>query len=205
MIDKLRKGIGWALVAGALPVLLALTHTIVASWGRVYDAAHTPSKRDVIVLGAKADRGGPSAFLAARLDVAVELFERGKAERIIVSGDGRAASNNEPRVMREYLEARGVPSEFIVEDPKGYDTYDSCLRARDTYGVQAATLVTQDFHVRRSVTICRTLGVDALGAEDTSVAKDWPGIWLKGVLREGLANVKMELDLLSRRDPVAGR
>lgn len=205
MIDKVRKGIGWALILAALPVLGAQLHTIGASWGRAYDAADVPSRRDVLVLGAKADRGGPSAFLAARLDLAVELFRRDMARRIIVSGDGRAEANNEPRVMREYLERRGVPSEIIVEDPKGFDTYDSCLRARDTYGSDSVAVVTQDFHVRRAVTICRALGVDAWGVEDRSVARRWPLVWGKAVLRESLANVKMELDLLSSRPPAAGR
>lgn len=205
MIDKVRKGIGWALIVGVLPVLGAQLHTIGASWGRVYDVADAPSKRDVLVLGAKADRGGPSAFLAARLDLAVELFRRDMARRIIVSGDGRAEAHNEPRVMREYLQRRGVPSEIIVEDPKGFDTYDSCLRARDTYGSNAVAVVTQDFHVRRAVTICRALGVDAWGVHDRSVARRWPLVWGKAVLRESLANIKMELDLLSGRPPAAGR
>ena len=204
MIDKVRKGIGWALIIGVLPVLGAQLHTIVASWGRVYDATDAPSKRDVLVLGAKAEKGGPSGFLAARLDRAVELFRRDMARRIIVSGDGRAEANNEPRVMREYLERRGVPSEIIVEDPKGFDTYDSCLRARDTYSSDAIAIVTQDFHVRRAVTICRALGVDAWGVEDRSVARRWPALWSKAVLREGFANLKMELDLLSGRPPAAG-
>lgn len=204
MIDKVRKGIGWALIIGVLPVLGAQLHTVGASWGRVYHAAGAPSKRDVLVLGAKADRGGPSAFLAARLDLAVELFRRDKARRIIVSGDGRTEANNEPRVMREYLERRGVPSGIIVEDPKGLDTYDSCFRARDIYGADAVAVVTQDFHVRRAVTVCRALGVDAWGVADQSVAGRWPLVWGRAVLRESLANVKMELDLLSGRPPAAG-
>ena len=202
--NRLRKVIGWALILGALPVLGAQLHTIAASWGRVRSVATAPTRPTVIVLGAKADPAGPSGFLAARLDVALDLYARGKVQRIIVSGDGREHANNEPLVMRRYLEQHGVPSKMIVEDPGGYDTYATCWRANEVYQVTSATLVTQDFHVRRAVTICRTLGMDVGAVPDTSVIERWPGIWARGVLREGLANVKMEIDLWMRRSPAAG-
>ena len=204
MRRRLARLVGGGIVVGALAVLCALGHVVVAAWGRVTSAQDAPPRPVAIVLGAKADPGRPSAFLAARLDVAVELHRRGSVQRVLLSGDARPASHAEPGVMRRYLEERGVPADAIVEDPAGYDTYDTCLHARETYGVTRALVVTQDYHVRRAVTICRALGVDAVGVEDRTMMTTWPVNWTKGVLREGLANLKMELDLLTRRDPAGG-
>lgn len=200
-----RRVIGWALIICALPMTIGVGHVVVAGAGRVRDIEDVPARPAAIVLGAKAEASGPSAFLAARLDLAIRLWEEKKVERIVVSGDGRASSNNEPLVMRRYLERRGVPSGVIVEDPGGYDTYDTCRRARDTYGLRRVTVLTQDYHVRRVIAICRWLGVDAVGVGDQTMRTRWPLLWGKAVIREPLAYVKMEYDLLSDREPAAGR
>jgi len=154
-----------------------------------------------MALGAKANPGGPSAFLAARLDLAVELFEAGKVSAVLVTGDGLARSNHETAVMRDYLVAAGVPAERVVEDPAGFDTYDSCVRARDVFGVTELTLVTQDYHVGRAVAICSLVGVDAVGVGDATMLRRYPLNWVKGASREWLANLKAEWDVWSGRTP----
>jgi vancomycin permeability regulator SanA len=58
---------------------------------------------------------------------------------------------------------RGVPGSAITRDYAGFDTYDTCIRARDVFGVTGAVVVTQDFHVSRAVFTCRELGIDAVG------------------------------------------
>ena len=94
-----------------------------------------------------------------------------------------------------------VPAERIVEDVAGFDTYDSCVRARDVYGATGLTIVTQDYHVPRALTICRSVGLDAVGVGDTSFRERHPSVWARGAGREWLANLKMEWDLLSQREP----
>lgn len=199
-----RRVVGWALIVGALLIGAGLTHVVVASVGRVVDVDDAPARPAAIVLGARAHTWGPSGFLAARLDLAVTLWEDDKVESILVSGDGRAASNDEPAVMRRYLEERGVPSEAIVEDPGGYDTYDTCRRARDTYGLTRVTVLTQDYHVRRVIAICRWLGVDAVGVGEERTRSQDPVRWAKAFAREPFTYLKMEADLLSDREPAAG-
>ena len=51
----------------------------------------------------------PSAFLAARLDLAKRLYDAGRVEMIVVSGDHRAPEYDEPVAMRDYLIRAGVP------------------------------------------------------------------------------------------------
>lgn len=201
MADRLRKVVGLALAGLALPVVLAAIHVLVASWDRVYDLDEVPAHSTAMVLGARVYPSGPSAFVAARLDLAVELYERGEVETVIVTGDGSPASHNQPRVMREYLVGHGVRDEDIVEDPGGLDTYDSCVRARDVYGADALTVLSQDYHVRRAVTICRTVGVDAVAVGDTTMRRRYPANWVASSVRELFANLKMEWDLFTERVP----
>ncbi|MDO5083032.1 hypothetical protein EII34_12855 [Arachnia propionica] len=193
---RLEAVIATALTVLLGPVVVGMTHAALASEGRIYGADDDVPARDVLlVLGAHAHPGQPSRFLQARLDLAVELFEAGKGRAIIVSGANTPASNHETQVMEDYLISRGVPRKRIVQDPAGFDTYDSCIRARDVYGVREVTLVSQMYHVQRAVATCQALGVDAIAVGDVT-ARQWRDVHLKGELREYLAVVKMELDLL---------
>lgn len=192
---------GIVALIGAIPVIASAIHLAVLSAGRTHQVDDVPERPIGMVLGAKADPGRPSAFLAARLNLAVDLFERGKIRAILVTGDGLPRSNDEPGVMRDYLEARGVPADRIVEDPAGFDTYDSCVRARDVFGVTEMTILTQDYHVGRAIAICEAVGIDAVGVGDPTMRTRFPLNWIKGVSREWAANLKAEWDTLTRRQP----
>ena len=125
---------------------------------RIYAAGDDVPARDVImVLGAKADPGRVGV-LTARLNVAVELFKSGRGKVILVTGANTAESNYETQVMEDYLIAQGIPAGRIVQDVAGYDTYDSCIRARDVFGVREMTVVSQTYHLPRTITTCRAWG-----------------------------------------------
>lgn len=201
---RLRRLLGIAgIVAavGAIPVVASSVHLAILASGRIHSADTVPARDVGLVLGAKADPHRPSAFLAARLDLAVELFRSGRIRAVLVSGDGLPRSNNEPGVMKEYLVRQGVPADRVVEDPAGFDTYDSCVRARDVFGVESLTVVTQDYHVGRAIAICELVGVDAVGVGDTTVRGRFPLNWVKGAGREWAANLKVEWDVGTRRQP----
>lgn len=184
-----------------IPVAASWIHLASVSAGRTHSADDVPQRGVGMVLGAKTHPERPSAFLAARLDVALELFKAGKIRAILVTGDGLERSNFETKVMREYLVERGVPPEQIVEDPAGFDTYDSCVRARDVFGVTELTVITQDYHVGRAIAICELVGVDAVGVGDTTMLGRFPYNWVKGASREWAANLKVEWDTLTKRQP----
>jgi len=170
--------------------------------GHVYSEAAVPAAPVALVLGAEVyEDGTPSPFLAARLDIARRLLAAGKVKAILLSGDHSRWSYDEPGDMEVYLIARGVPAARIALDYAGFDTYDSCDRARRIFGVRQAIVVTQSFHVDRAVALCRTLGVDATGVGDESV-KIYTGPWRRDVIRERGAAVKAVYDVLSGRDPV---
>ena len=102
-------------------------------------------------------------------------------------------------VMRNYLIKAGVPAERVIADPGGFDTYQSCLRARKIYGLSRLLMVTQSYHLPRAVATCRALGVDAIGVGDDS-ARQYRVSWLRGAIRDQLACVKTIVDLGTGRD-----
>jgi vancomycin permeability regulator SanA len=206
---RLRRWLRHGVRAAALGTF-ALSVVVAGSviWVRTASDGHVFSERDVppapvaLVLGAQVYADGtPSPFLAARLDVARRLLETGKVRVILVSGDHMSWDYNEPGGMLRYLTAAGVPAEKVVLDHAGFDTYDSCARARRVFGVRQAIVVTQAFHLARAVTVCRRLGVDATGVGDETV-KRYRRTWRIGATRELGACVKAVVDVVSGRDPV---
>lgn len=164
--------------------------------GRTWSGADEAPARDVVlVLGAATRFGRPSPYLQARLDVALDLWRQGKAKVFIVSG---STSDDEPAVMRAYLEDNGVAAADIVEDTGGNDSYASCMRAAKMYGLSELTLVSQSYHVPRTVATCRMVGLDAIGVGDDSRAKD--KTWRTYQLRELVANIKMIIDVITGRE-----
>jgi vancomycin permeability regulator SanA len=206
---RFRPWLRRAVVGSALAAVVALQIQAGADlWvrdkaaGHTYTEASVPAAPVALVLGAQVyDDGTPSPFLAARLDIARRLLADGKIRAILVSGDNRRHEYNEPGAMFEWLVARGVPTQRIVLDFAGFDTYDSCDRARRVFGVRQAIVVTQTYHLDRAVTLCRELGVDATGVGDDSV-RIYRQPWRNSVVRERGAVVKAVFDVLSHRDPV---
>ena len=199
-----------AVVAGALATAAAvLTLATAGLWvsarsqGHVYALSKVPAAPVALVLGAEVyyPSGQPSPFLAARLEIARQLFVTGKVKAILVSGDHRVWAYNEPGAMFEWLVAHGVPSDRIALDHAGFDTYDSCARANKIFGVRRAIVVTQTYHIDRAVALCRSLGVRADGVADDSV-KIYRRPWFNSVVRERGAVVKALADVVSRRDPI---
>jgi SanA protein len=184
--------------AGVLVVAVggSVAWAYIASDGHRYELAEAPSAPVVIVFGAKIQGDRPLPFLAGRLDTTAELVRQGKARLVLVSGDAAGSSGNETKAMTEYLVAKGVPPESIVVDVFGLDTYDTCARAVQVYGVKRALLVTQPYHLPRAVALCRNLGVDADGVYATcdctvfSLAKNRFREWLATVdaVREAIWN-----------------
>ena len=152
-----------------------------------------------LVLGAGVrDDGSPSDVLRDRLDVALALYRHGRVERILVSGDHRTTSYDEPNAMRRYLEANGVPHEAIFMDHAGFDTYSSVWRAKNVFGAERIIVVTQDFHLPRALYVARSLGMAAEGA--SADKRTYRGIaWLHA--RETISRTKAFVDIAVDRRP----
>ncbi|MEN6352194.1 MAG: ElyC/SanA/YdcF family protein [Bacteroidales bacterium] len=152
------------LITTGLLVGFALLVTNISAAGKIMDADEAPSKKVAIVFGAGLQHDGrPTAVLQDRVAAAAELYFAGKVEIILMSGDNRFVDYNEPGAMRAYAIELGVPDEAIVLDYAGRRTYDTCYRAKAIFGVKDALLVTQKFHLPRTLFICRSLGINSIG------------------------------------------
>jgi vancomycin permeability regulator SanA len=197
------------LLAGAVAAALgAAASACSVAWvrdradGHMFGEDHVPEAPVALVLGTRVQQDGtPAPFLAARLEIARRLFVAGKVRALLLSGDNMNPGYNEPEAMRRWLLDHGVPDRKLVLDYAGFDTYDSCARAKRIFGVDRATVVTQSFHLPRAVAVCRALGVDANGVGDDT-ARAYATTWRFGAAREYGACVKAVVDVLSGRDPV---
>ena len=86
-----------------------------------------------------------------------------KVEKLLMSGDNRFVDYNEPEAMRQYALTLGVPNSDIVLDYAGRRTYDTCYRAKEIFGVKKAIIISQEFHLPRSIYLCQNMEVDSIG------------------------------------------
>lgn len=120
--------------------------------------------RVAIVLGAKVwENGEPSDALYDRIVTAVELYRAGRVQKILMSGDNPSESYDEPTAMKATAVKLGVPGDDVVLDFAGRRTYDTCFRAREIFAVEKAIVVTQEFHLPRTLYLCNNLGVNSIG------------------------------------------
>jgi len=149
--------------------------------------------RVAVVFGASVyGNGDLSPILEDRVETAIELYRARKVDRILVSGDARHPSYNEPKAMYEYLVNHAVASKDVIVDTSGRSTYETCLRAKEVFGLQRAVLVSQSFHLSRALYIANQLGLDAVGVAGdmkTQEKIDYQGV------REWAAEVKAYLNL----------
>ena len=166
------------------------------------DINKLPKVDAIIVLGAKVNNETLSYVLEDRLVAGVNIIYANKAEAILLSGDHGQKEYDEVNSMRKYILRRNfnIQKEQIFMDHAGFDTYDSMFRAKKIFGIKSAIIVTQDFHINRSVYIARNLGIEAYGfAVDES--KYVESIRLNWRIRELLTRIKAFKDVLINSNP----
>jgi len=127
-----------------------------------------------VVLGNKVRPDGqPSPALKARLDHTVDLCRQGYFKLILVSGAHGKEGYDEPRVMKRYLVANGLPGEAIFEDNGGYNSWQTArntARFMKEHELKSVLIISQYFHLPR----CR-LAFSKFGLQTiyTSHARYW--------------------------------
>nr|BFD84998.1 ElyC/SanA/YdcF family protein [Streptomyces sp. Xyl84] len=187
-----------AVAAVCVLALLPATWLYVATGDRLRTTADAPHTDVAVVFGAGLWHGEPSPYLAHRLDAAAALYRAGRIKVLLVTGDNSREDYDEPDAMRAYLTEHGVPAARIVTDYAGFDTWDSCVRAKRIFGVDRAVLVSQGFHIRRAVALCEAAGIDSYGV---GVEATHDATWYYGGTREVFAAGKAALEAAFRPDP----
>ncbi len=134
-----------------------------ASRGRTYDNIEDlPYNRVGVVLGTSKYivGGGLNRYYENRMKAARDLFFRGKVDYLLVSGDNALIEYNEPMRMKRSLVKLGVPQEKIYLDYAGFRTLDSMVRAREVFGLEKFTVISQKFHNERAIYIGEKFGID---------------------------------------------
>lgn len=196
---KLTKKVGkWMLyVCGCLIILILASNVWVVSStsDRVFADYHDlPDNSVALVLGTshKLVDGSPNPYFENRIKMAAELYREGKATHFLLSGDNRTKYYNEPQQMKDALIRAGVPDSVITLDFAGLRTLDSIVRAKEIFGQDHLTIITQPFHCYRAIFISRYYNIDAVAVQAIEPS---PEAMVKVYLREYLARTKAIIDL----------
>ncbi len=123
----------------------------------------------IAVFGAAAYNGRPSPVLHARLEHALDLYERGLAPLLISLGGG-AGSQYDPQlsegaVGRDFFLTHGVPDRSIIAETNSSDTEESVDRlaaiARENH-LRTILVVSDGTHMFRIRELCRAQGLHVL-------------------------------------------
>ena len=164
--------------------------------GRHYDDVNKIPHRNVgLLLGTSKYTifGRDNEYYQRRIEATYELYSKGKIDTILISGDNSKKDYNEPETMMADLVALGVPKDRLVLDYAGFRTLDSVVRAKNVFGKDSVTIISQEFHNVRALYLAENVGVNAIAYNAL-----YP-IYRKSfriILREKLARVKVVLDVL---------
>ncbi|MFK7851688.1 MAG: vancomycin high temperature exclusion protein [Akkermansiaceae bacterium] len=179
---------------GAFFIAYTNLTAIWAARGKLYDEVSAIPEAKVGLVFGTSDRykGRENRYFRYRIDAAVEVWNAGKVETLIVSGDNRSEFYNEPQKMKNALIEEGVPAERIVCDYAGLRTFDSVVRAKEIFGAETILVISQRFQNERAIYIAEAKGMKARGynAEDVEIQAGF-----KTRVREVGARVKMWLDV----------
>ena len=150
--------------------MLWRTQRYILSDARIAAEAEKGGFDYILVLGAGVRPGGePSRILRERIDKSIELYRLLPGTPLLMSGDSVDIYYQETAVMAAAAEAAGVPVEDIRQDPYGVSTYDSMWRLRKVYHGKKVLIVTQKYHLSRSLFLARAFGMEAYGADAQKV------------------------------------
>ena len=170
LCDVMKKRVKIILILILVMLLIPLGinfYVVLKVKDRIKDMNELSEKYDyILVLGCGVKEGKPSLMLQDRLDKALELYNKGTSNKIILTGD---EGNREVSVMTNYLVNNGVLKDDIIEDEEGYSTGDSLLNYQDKFKVKSVVIVTQEYHLPRSLYIAHKLQINAIGVPTQKV------------------------------------
>lgn len=202
--STLRRILKYLAIALVLMLVVVFTcHFIVVAnaSGRTSDNVdEMPHNRYGLLLGTSpiTPGGAHNYYFDNRIIATYELYKAGKIDSIIASGGDYTATGrygcDEPAAMRDSLVARGIPAGRIILDYDGTRTLNSIAKAKEVYGLDSVTLISQKYHNERAIYLADRYGIYAVGynAEPSPIFKNR----VKNTVREYFARVKLFIDIL---------
>jgi len=182
---KVVAGFKWSLMTMGAALLLVLLFFVGSNlWmlARTYPVIESsiaqcgPQPVGIVFGTSHWTRGGSqNPHFYSRMSTAAGLVHTERVEHLLLSGDNRTRSYNEPRAMWRALTSFGVPSEQLTLDYAGFSTFDTLVRAQQVFELDKAVLVTQGWHLPRALYIGQALGMQVSGcvASNHSVDGEW--------------------------------
>lgn len=128
----------------------------------------------IIVLGCGLfSDGTPGRMLTNRLDTAIDLYKRGAATKLLMSGDHGQADYDEVNAMKRYAVEHGVPADAVFMDHAGFSTYETMKRAKEIFGCEQVIIVTQSYHLYRSLWDAAAMGMQVQGVAAAMYPYGW--------------------------------
>ena len=154
-----------AMITTVVIAALLLASTVLVAQG-MNDEIH---EADVaVVLGNTVNPDGtPSRRLAARLDMALELYHRGVFKNVIVSGGVGREGFDEAVVTKDYLTRRGVPQDKITVDSLGLTTAATAKNVAaivKEHRCSSVLVISQYFHIPRCRLALSQVGIEPVYA-----------------------------------------
>jgi uncharacterized SAM-binding protein YcdF (DUF218 family) len=144
-------------------VVLYLGVTFVQVWRAARHDQARPADA-ILVFGTAQYNGVPSPVLAARLDHAIELYEKDLAPVIVVTGGNQPGDRyTEATASANYLIQRGVPDEDVLREVSGTSSWQSLAAAAnflDDRQINEVLLVSDPFHSLRIRAMAEELGLE---------------------------------------------
>jgi len=175
-------------------ILYANVTAVWASRGRIFEdvSAIPPTKVGLLFGTTDKVSGRENLYFRYRIDAAEKVWNAGKLDTLIVSGDNRSRYYNEPEKMKQALIGRGIPADRIVCDYAGLRTLDSVVRAKEIFGADPILFISQRFQNQRAIYLAKANDIEAYGFDARDVETQ---AGLKTKIREVGARVKMWLDI----------
>ena len=158
----------WAVILLAVAAFAGLTAYVSVRIERQSTRDEACQADVILVLGAAEYRGRPSQVLRARLDHALELYDRKLAPLILTTGGaGGDPIFTEGGVGRDYLMSHDVPSESIVVESEAESTVESTAMAGEIMrrmGLHSVIVVSDGYHIYRVKRMLQFRGLSVYGS-----------------------------------------
>lgn len=197
--NSMRKKIKILLFLVSIPLLLiAVSNYAIETYAQdktYYKVSDVQRNKVGLVLGTSKtlQNGQINLYFKYRIEATVALYKAGKIDFVLVSGDNSTTSYDEPTDFKDELIEKGIPEHKIFLDYAGFRTLDSVIRAKEIFGQEKITIISQEFHNERAIYLAGKNDIDAVGFNATDVSGRYG---IKVQLREYLARTKVFLDIL---------
>lgn len=195
------------IAAAVMVVVVAGCYVVVSANanGKTYDkATDIPCGGVGLLLGTSpiTPQGEHNYYFDNRIKATAELYHSGRISRVIASGgdySDREDGCDELSAMRDSLIAYGVPDSVITLDYQGRRTVNSIVKAKNCYGLDSLTIISQRYHNERAIWLAEHYGLHPVAYN--APTPDITNKRIKNISREFLARVKMFFDLATGKRP----